>query len=44
MKKGILLLGVIVVLFMILNSMYKKGMENCTQRYDTDYCKAVLSE
>lgn len=44
MKKGILFLGVVVILFMILNSMYEKGMENCTQRYDTDYCKAVLSE
>ena len=44
MKKGILLLGVVVVLFMILNSMYKEGMENCTQRYDIDYCKAVLGE
>lgn len=44
MKKGILLLGVVVVLFMILNSMYEKGMKNCTQRYDAEYCKAVLSE
>lgn len=44
MKKGILLLGVIVVAFMLLNNMYKKGMENCAQRYDADYCKAVLSE